>query len=286
MLAFWFPSTEERDMAFLLQTKQGVSYMISDMLRSRHAFATRLGGVSPTGPTASLNLAFGRGDPDCTVRENLDRFSAAVGFDARSVISVPQIHGNIVYPVDARHRGLGYDRSTDMAGDGYVTSDPTVTLGIKTADCTPVLLEARNGERVLAVAAVHAGWKGTVGDITGIGVRMLRERAEFLADGAPVTVYAAIGPCIHACCFTVQADCVAVVREKLGALAEPYIDEVKDGFTLDLPAVNRALLCRAGVLDDCIDTCPDCTACRTDRYYSHRAQQGVRGTMLSVICMA
>ncbi len=272
-------------MAFFIRKNAGVSYAVSDMLRSRHAFATRLGGVSPEGPTASLNLAFGRGDGRDTVRENLDRFAAAVGFDARSVVSAPQIHGNTVYEVDARHRGMGYDISTDMAGDGYVTSDPSVTLGIKTADCTPILLEARNGERVLAVAAVHAGWKGTIGDITGLGVQMLRDAAEARADGAPVTVYAAIGPCIHACCFTVQADCVTVVREKLGRFAEPYIYERSGGFALDLPALNRALLRRAGVADACIDTCSDCTSCRTDLYYSHRAQRGVRGTMLSVINM-
>ena len=90
-------------MAFSLQTERGVSFVTSDVLRARHAFATRLGGVSPDGPTSSLNLAFGRGDADATVLENLNRLSAAVGFDPHSVISVPQIHGNIVYEVDATH---------------------------------------------------------------------------------------------------------------------------------------------------------------------------------------
>ena len=273
-------------MAFSLQTERGVSFVTSDVLRARHAFATRLGGVSPDGPTSSLNLAFGRGDADATVLENLNRLSAAVGFDPHSVISVPQIHGNIVYEVDATHCGLGYHLPTDMAGDGYVTADPAVTLGIKTADCTPILLEARDGDRVLAVAAVHAGWKGSVGDITGIGVKMLREVAEARADGEPVRIYAAIGPCIHACCFTVQSDCISVVREKLGNFAEPFIRATGEGFTLDLPALNRALLLRAGVGEDCIDICPDCTACHTELYYSHRAQSGVRGTMLSVINLA
>lgn len=270
-------------MAFCLQTKEGVSFVTSDKLRARHAFATRLGGVSPEGPTSSLNLAFGRGDTDATVLENLNRLAAAVGFDPHSVISVPQIHGNIVYMVDATHRGQGYHLPTDMAGDGYVTTDPDVTLGVKTADCTPILMEARVGDRVLAVAAVHAGWKGSVGDITGIGVKMLREAAEAKANGAPVRIYAAIGPCIHACCFTVQSDCISVVRERLGEFAEPFIGLTGAGYVLDLPTLNRALLLRAGVEEDRIDISPDCTACRTDLYYSHRAQHGVRGTMLSVI---
>ncbi len=273
-------------MAFCMKTAvNGVSYMVSDRLMSRHAFATRLGGVSPAGPTGSLNLAFGRGDDEATVLENLRRFAEAVGFDARSVVSVPQIHGNRVYTVTAADAGKGYFEATDMAGDGYVTTDAGVVPGIKTADCTPILLEARCDERVVAVAALHAGWKGTVADIAGVGVEMLRAAAALPAEGRPVTVHAAIGPCIHACCFEVQEDCISVVREMLGDFAEPYIAVIPTGYTLDLPALNRALLLRAGIEAEHIDVCPDCTACRTELYYSHRAQKGVRGTLLHVIAL-
>ncbi len=270
-------------MPFSLQTKNGVTFAVSDRLKSRHAFATRLGGVSPAGPTASLNLAFGRGDEREVVLENLRLFADAVGFDSHAVVSVHAIHSNIVYKVDAFHRGLGYHLPTDLSGDGYVTSDSSVVLGVKTADCTPILLEARCGDAVVAVSALHAGWKGTVADIAGVGVRMLREEAEARAEGASVEMYAAIGPCIHACCFEVQMDCISAVRESLGDFAEPFIRTIPTGYTLDLPALNRALLVRAGVADACIDTSPDCTACRTDLYYSHRAQRGVRGTLLHVI---
>ncbi len=274
-------------MAFFVRTAEnGVTFLVSDRLQSRHAFATRHGGVSPAGPTASLNLAFGRGDAREVVLENLARFGTAVGFDPQSVVSVHAVHSNTVYTVDASHRGLGYHRPTDMAGDGYVTADASVTLGIKTADCTPILLEARSGGRVWAVSALHAGWKGTVADIAGIGVAALRALAEAQTDGVPVTIHAAIGPTIHPCCFEVQADCIAVVQDALGDFAAPYIRKIPTGYTLDLPALNRALLVRAGVSDEHIDTCPDCTACRTDRYYSHRAQHGVRGTMLHVIAPA
>ncbi len=272
-------------MAFSIRTVRGVSYAVSDGLCSRHAFATRLGGVSPAGATASLNLAFGRGDSDGIVRENLRIFGDAVGFEAQSVVTGHHVHGNTVHIVDATHRGCGYHVPTDMAGDGYVTADPAVTVGVKTADCTPILLEARSAGRPVAVAALHAGWKGTVGDIAGEGVRRLLDVARASTD-APVTVHAAVGPCIHPCCFTVQSDCISVVRDKLGDVAEPHIRTVPGGYTLDLPALNRALLVRAGVPDACIDISPDCTSCRTDRYYSHRAQKGVRGTLLHVITLS
>ncbi len=275
-------------MAFHMNEKNGVFFLVSDVLRSRHAFATRHGGVSQLPHTATLNLAFGRGDEEAVVRENLACFGRAVGFDPCSVVSVPQVHGHTVLMVDRAQAGMGYHCPTDLAGDGYVTFDPAVTLGIKTADCTPILLEARCGERVVAVSALHAGWKGTVGNIAGVGVRMLRAAAARISEAAhePVTIHAAIGPCIHACCFEVRDDCISVVRERLGAMAEPYIRQSEGRITLDLPGMNHALLLHAGVDGSCIDICSDCTACRTDRYFSHRAQKGVRGTMLSVIGLA
>ncbi len=272
-------------MAFSLRERNGVTFAVSDCLLSRHAFATRLGGVSTLPHTATLNLAFDRGDEREVVLENLRRFAEAAGIDPHTVISVPQVHGVTVLRVDANHAGLGYDRPTDLSGDGYVTTDPGVALGVKTADCTPMLLEARCGGRVAAVAALHAGWKGTISDMAGEGVRALRQAAGPSKE-APITVYAVIGPCIHPCCFEVREDCLSVVRGKLGELAYPYIRREGERQMLDLPGLNAALLERAGVRREHIDISPDCTVCRTDRYYSHRAQNGQRGTLLSVITMA
>lgn len=272
-------------MAFHMVQSQGVSYLTSDRLQSVHGFSTRLGGVSTLAHTGSLNLAFGRGDGREVVLENLARFGAAVGFDPAGVISVPQVHGNSVFEVDASHRGMGYHTEAAFEGDGYVTATPQVTLGVKTADCTPILLEAIAGDRVVAVAALHAGWKGTVADIAGVGVRKLTAMAVERAGGEPggITVRAAIGPCIHACCFEVKEDCLSVVRSFLGDFAEEHIRCAGGKTYLDLPTLNRALLMRAGVEEENLDVCPDCTACHTETFYSHRAMGGVRGTMLSVI---
>ena len=272
-------------MAFHMVRSRGVSYLRSDTLQSVHAFSTRLGGVSTAAHTSSLNLAFGRGDERAVVMENLALFGEAVGFAPPEVISVPQIHGNTVFEVDASHRGMGYWADATLEGDGYVTATPQVTLGVKTADCTPILLEAMVENHVVAVAALHAGWKGTVADIAGVGVRKLttlaRERVG--AVTGEITVRAAIGPCIHACCFEVKEDCLSVARSFLGSMAEIYVRYEEGKTYLDLPALNRALLVRAGVREEDVDVCLDCTACRTDLFYSHRAMGGVRGTMLSVI---
>jgi YfiH family protein len=278
-------------MSFRIIRTHNAAYLTSDLLTSPHAFATRLGGVSTLPHTATLNLAFGRGDEGETVLANLSRFGSAAGFDPHSVISVPQVHGNAVHVVDSRHRGMGYHLSAAFEGDGYVTADPAVTLGVKTADCTPILLEAvaggtPAGGSPVAVAALHAGWKGTVLNIVGEGVRRLRELACARA-GVPaesVTVRAAIGPCIHACCFEVKEDCLAVVRERVGdATAAGFILSRQGKTYLDLPGLNRALLLRAGVAEADIDVCELCTACHPELFYSHRASGGVRGTLLNVI---
>ena len=270
-------------MAFRIVRAGEVVYLASDLLTSPHAFATRLGGVSALPHTASLNLAFGRGDERDVVLENLTRYGAAVGFDPDGVVSVPQIHGNLVSEVDRRHRGMGYAVPAAFEGDGYVTADPAVTPGVKTADCTPILLEALVAGRVVAVSALHAGWKGTVADIAGEGARRLTDLACRVtgADEASVTLRAAVGPCIHACCFEVREDCLSVVRERLGDGAEAYVRRDGGRSFLDLPALNRALLLRAGVAE--VDVCNLCTACHPELFYSHRASGGARGTMLNVI---
>ena len=272
-------------MAFLIRNSAEVSFLISDLLTARHAFSTRLGGVSKLPHTAFLNLAFGRGDEREVVLENLARLGRAVGFDPDGVVSVPQVHSRMVHTVDRRHGGMGYRLPAAFEGDGYVTADPAVTMGVKTADCTPILMEAAIAGRVVAVSALHAGWKGTVADIAGEGVRKLTALArETVGDpAATVTVRAAIGPCIHPCCFEVREDCLAVVCASLGEMAEGFIRTSGEQTFLDLPALNRALLVRAGVAEADIDVCDLCTVCHPELFYSHRATGGVRGTMLHVI---
>ena len=111
------------------------SFVKSSILRSPHAFATRHGGVSRQDHTSSLNLAFGRGDDDATVLKNLGIFAEVVGFEADKVISLPQIHSDIVIKVSDADAGKGYFiRENIGSADGYVTDSKDVVLGIKTAD--------------------------------------------------------------------------------------------------------------------------------------------------------
>ena len=167
--------------------KNGVGYYYSTLLKSKHAFSTKIGGVSTLPETAALNLAFGRGDDEATVLQNLRLFADAVGVEAACVISLPQVHGTDVLRVTEADAGRGYAKPADGVGDGYMTTEIGLPLGVKSADCVPILLEARDAsDCVQAISAVHAGWRGTASGIVLHAVKALR-------DACPnAEIYAAI----------------------------------------------------------------------------------------------
>ena len=197
---------------FELINKNGVFLLKSTVLKSKHAFSTRIGGVSMMEHTKSLNLAYRRGDSDEVVLENVEIFAKALEIDAQKIISVPQIHSNLVLVVDERNAGEGVFKSTDLKGDGYITDRVGLPVAVKTADCVPILLEARDDDgEVLAVAALHAGWRGTADKIVACAIQKLSS-----FDVEPRNIYAAIGPSIDECCYEVGNDFANAVREKLG----------------------------------------------------------------------
>ena len=259
-------------------------FIKSEILRATHAFATRRGGVSNEEHTKSLNLAFGRGDEDDIVLENLEIFADAVGFDPKNVVSLPQIHSDTIFEVNEADRGKGYFiREGICGGDGYVTDRKGVVLGIKTADCVPILFEAEKNGEIVAVGAVHAGWRGTVAEIAPKCVRLLCENYGV----RPEEIRAAIGPCIHKCCYEVGGDLRDAVEAKLGsAFAERFVvpKDGEDGkYFCDLAGMNRSLLISVGLLPQNIDVIDLCTCCHPELFFSHRYSRGVRGTMLNVI---
>lgn len=271
-----------------ITAENGITYLRSSLLPCRHGFSTRLGGVSSLPHTSSLNLAFGRGDDEETVLENLNLFSEALGFSAEKTISVPQIHSADVRVVRESNAGQGYHKNAKDSFDGYVTDTEGLPIGVKSADCVPILfawVKMMDGEKqVRAVGAVHAGWRGTVSKIAEEGVKNL------CALGAtPKEIYAAIGPCIHRCCYTVGEDVYAAVRDAFGADIQykatmcELVDDESKKYLLDLVEINRYILESVGVPSENIDACDLCTCCNPELFYSHRASGGVRGTMLSVI---
>ena len=267
---------------FTLVNNRGVSFYKSSLLRSKHAFSTRLGGISELEHTKELNLAFNLGDSHLTVLFNLQRFANAVGVEANYIVSVPQVHSNEIRLIEKRQAGAGYNKHVLFTCDGYVTQEKDIPLGVKTADCVPILLEARDDNgKVMAVSAVHAGWRGTA-------LRISEEAVEKLCSlGAKKeNIYAAIGPAIDVCCYEGGEDFANEIKTKLGQNYEVnFIKRIENGkLFANIKGMNFDILTSCGVPRENIDMCSLCTCCNPDLFYSHRRQKGVRGSMLSIIC--
>ena len=263
--------------------ENGVVFYRSKLIPCIHGFSTRIGGVSKLPHTRGLNLGVGRGDSIDTVLDNLEIFSDALGIDAKSVISVSQIHSSNIRYVDNDECGEGFFKKEGEPCDGYITSSFDVTLGVRTADCVPILLYAPpNNKFCGAVSAIHAGWRGTALGISGKAV------SELCRMGAEASeIRAAIGPAIEKCCYFVRDDFYESFCSMAGKdIADKYVLPIGDHtWVADLKGVNRALLISCGLAEENIDVCDKCTCCNPDEFYSHRYSKGMRGTMLSVISM-
>ena len=146
-----------------------------------HGFCTRIGGVSG-GPYATLNVSPREGDPPEQVRMNWQRLAAAFGIPCEQFFVVNQVHGESFLVIED---AASCHSLEDRQYDAIVTDRPGVAIGIKTADCAPVLIFDRRRQ---AIAAVHAGWRGTALAIAAKAVRVMGERFSQPARG-PVGRY-------------------------------------------------------------------------------------------------
>jgi YfiH family protein len=236
----------------------------------RHAIFSRHGGVSE-GPFASLNLSMSVPDERERVYANRRRVYGRFNRDTDTVVHAHLIHGARVASVTQANNGTWIEHV-----DGLITDQPGCVLTMNFADCAPILVY---DPRRKAIGLGHAGWRGAIVDLPGAMVRKMVEA--FRSD--PADLVAAIGPCIGPCCYEVGEEVIAAVRAKFQTadtlLLEPSgVNEVRsngDHRIFDLPEANRRNLAAAGVKT--IELPTYCTACRTDLFFSHRAEKGKTG---------
>jgi YfiH family protein len=250
----------------------------------RAGFSTRLGGLSNAYGPGELNLGWTPEDPPETVAANRKLFVDHVVADssAAELVTVRQVHGNAVRLVQRGGPLATPEGKAILEGDGLITAERGLLLGVQTADCTPVLIA---DTRTHAVGAFHAGWRGTVARIVEHGVAAMAK--EF--GSRPEDMVAAIGPAIRQCCFAVGED----VRERFQAefaYAPELFTRMDHQLCADLHAANRRQLLDAGLAPGAITVIAECSSCaRTEhggrKYFSHRAEKGFTGRMMSVIGM-
>ncbi|MGA2537184.1 MAG: peptidoglycan editing factor PgeF [Terracidiphilus sp.] len=266
-----------------------------------HGFSTRRGGLSRAycaeDSAGDLNLGFTAADDRAIVAANRRMLVEAVtGSPETPLITLRQIHSSVL----AVSASGDADRIAPRKADGLMTDEPGLLLGIQTADCIPVLVADRKRR---AVAAFHAGWRGTVKRIVEAGVG--RMRLEF--GSRPEDLTAAIGPGIRVCCYAVgeevlssfesqfayadqlfrQVDDADEVRRKYPMLfltqRAPGHSPMGPSLHVDLVEANRRQLLDAGLRPQAIHMTGGCTSCHRDLFFSHRASHGHAGRMMSVI---
>jgi polyphenol oxidase len=237
---------------------------------ARHAIYSRLGGVSAA-PFDSLNLSMSVPDERERVYANRRRAFGRYGRDTGTVVHAHLVHGADVARVTQADNGTWVKHV-----DGLITDEPGCVLTMNFADCAPILLF---DPRRQAIGLGHAGWRGAVVDLPGAMVRAMVEHF----DSRPADLVAAVGPCIGPCCYEVGEEVIDAVRR---SFVEPEQLLRQNGGPqphFDLPEANRCNLVAAGVTS--IELSGFCTACRTDLFFSHRAENGRTGRFGVVLAL-
>jgi YfiH family protein len=250
--------------------------------------------VSLLGGKPALNLGFTDWDDRSSVAANRAKIAAAIAAKQMTLVTLRQIHSDVIHVAVTPQEEM-------PKADALATRTPGLLLGVQTADCVPILL-ADTRQRV--VAAIHAGWRGTLARIT---VKTLgRMRMEF--GTRPRDVVAALGPAIGRCCYEVGPEVAQAFAAQFPAAADwfdgpfeqlshgeeplslPWLTMMPPGHVpppprvqLDLRAANRWQLADAGVPDSKIAVSDLCTACRTDLLFSYRREGAKTGRMMAVI---
>lgn len=257
-----------------------------------HAFSTRPGGISPLENEKVLNLGFTDWDTRENVLENRRRLQTAAGAKDLPLITLKQFHSDVIHLFDTTP-------ADPYSGDASLTNRPGLLLAIQTADCVPVLLV---DPKKRAVAAIHAGWRGTLARIAAKTIGKMQ--MHFATN--PRDLLAAIGPSIGPCCYEVGTEVATQFLSQFSD-APAYFDEFRTGdepnpvqwlnmmppghqpppkgVLLDLRKANRSQLLAAGLRPQNIHTIDLCTSCRPDLLFSYRKEGPAAGRLMSVIAL-
>lgn len=238
-----------------------------------NGFSTRLGGVSDF-PENSLNLSGTDIDSAENITENRRRFLQTLNTDFQ-IATAWQVHGDQVKTVESREDIADQSEKADA----LMSCLEKVLLGIKTADCVPVLV---GDPQTKSFAAIHAGWRGTVQSIVAQTV----ERMRAVYGTNPADLVCAIGAAATCKNYEIGQDVIDAFTGKFSDSAHLFTKTRENHALIDLPAANKEQLLNAGVSEKNIFIAPFCTMERNDLFFSYRLEKKSfrrTGRLLSVI---
>ena len=234
-----------------------------------HSFLTRKGGISAA-PFDSLNFSSKEGDSHENIQYNKRVVGETFGFLPASLITLNQVHGNKVILLEKPDKkplsNLG------LNGDAMITNQRGFALGILTADCLPILI---NASLKGVVGAVHAGWRGTSLRIVQETLLAMEKFFNVKVDEVKV----ALGPSIGSCCYQVDDKVLKPMKKNLTEEMVPVRNRM-----LDLTRINHDLLLEMGIKRESVECINLCTSCREDLFFSYRRDR-LTGRQLSFIML-
>jgi len=238
-------------------------------------FTTRHEGVSRP-PYNSLNLGSNTLDSPHNVEGNRSLLARSFGATLDRFLTVTQVHGTDLLVIDTPNPEFSHFLKLEC--DGIVTNQPGLMIAICIADCVPILLhDPVRG----VVAALHAGWQGTVGNIAGKGIEAMTK----LFGCQPKDILAAVGPAISGNCYQVDAPVRDAFR-KAGLPWELYAQQDGEGkWLLDLPRANRQQLLDAGLAAAQVESEEHCVCCNQELFFSYRRDGGDTGRQAGFIML-
>ncbi len=253
-----------------LRLRNGIPYFINPELERLgwviHGFLTRHGGVSAL-PFHSLNVGLNSGDKKEHISKNLDLITHAFEFGERRLLLLNQMQEDGILSI----RTFNEPFSPFLPYDAMMTDVPNLVLGIKTADCLPILIVDIQKK---VISAIHSGRQGTALEITRKVLRKMKEEWGCSLENLIVT----LGPSIGSCCYEIDEK---VFRREW----EPFSIPTKPGrWKVDLTKINISQMIEEGVQESQIWRVDLCTCCHSNLFFSHRGE-GRTGRQLSFIGM-
>lgn len=253
------------------------SCLLAEVRGVVHGLTGRVPGLG----RADGNLGYGAPRDTADAWEMRRRWSAAIGVDPDRLASAGQVHGADAIRVGAADAGQGARPGSGRVGlaDALLTDEPGVALLSLHADCLPLLLIDPVRP---AVAAVHAGWRGTVAGVAGAAVRAMTTHY----GSRPADLFAFLGPAIGPCCYEVGLDVADAWRAGPDHADAVALTPTGSRWTFDLQAANAHLLLRAGLAPEHLERSGVCTRCAGDAWFSHRGQGPTTGRFGAVVALA
>lgn len=236
----------------------------------KHYTSTRTGGISKD-HLSSLNLGYTVNDNPIFVEKNIELLAEATEIKHNCMIFPKQTNGTNIAIVKS---------ATDVFHDtdALITNTPGICIGVRTADCVPILIYEPNKK---VIAAVHSGWKGTVEKISQKAIHIMID--QFGAD--PEKMIVGIGPSISPDVYEIGPDVIKLVkqsfRENHVLKSIPYSDKA----FFNLWEANKLVLIENGVPASNIEIAEMCTYSNPDLFYSARRDNHKTGRLAAGIMM-